>query len=154
MRMRSLLDEADPESHRWQRRRRGGPSEGRIGGRGGGRGGGGGGGTGGGGDGAGGNGYGHGRGGDGGRGGGGGGGGGGGSGHRDAQTQELFAMSGAELREGGARYQRLIEERDANEMLSMMASGGINGGDIGDDSDGDDLFGLGIGGVRETMIKY
>ena len=143
MRMRSLLDEADPESHRWQRRRRGGQSEGRIGGRGGGRGGGGGGGTGGGGDGAGGNGYGHGRGGDGGRG-----------GHRDAQTQELFAMSGAELREGGARYRRLIEERDAIEMLSMMASGGINGGDIGDDSDGDDLFGLGIGGVRETMIKY
>ena len=52
--------------------------------------------------------------------------GGGGTGlHRDAQTQELFAMSGAELRAGGERFQRLVEERDANEVLGMLANEGI-----------------------------
>ena len=35
--------------------------------------------------------------------------------HRDNQTKALFAMSAAQLREQGAEYKRLLEERELKE---------------------------------------
>ena len=52
--------------------------------------------------------------------GGGGGSGGRGSG-RDEQTKELFGMSASEIREGGAKYQGLLEARELNSVFKQMS---------------------------------